>query len=146
MIRTADENDVGQLTILFDSYRVFYGKQADPASAKDFLSQRLLQRDSVIFVDEDDAGQLRGFVQLYPIFSSTRMKRLWLLNDLYVLEAARGQGISKLLIEAAKTWSRQTQSAGLLLETAKDNYIGNKLYPKTGFVLDTEHNYYFWSE
>jgi ribosomal protein S18 acetylase RimI-like enzyme len=51
-----------------------------------------------------------------------------------------------LLIEAAKTLCRETNSCGLVLETAKTNIIGNALYPKTGFQLDIEHNYYFWEK
>jgi ribosomal protein S18 acetylase RimI-like enzyme len=146
MTRKANTQDLEQLSNLFDNYRVFYGKTSDLPAARQFLQQRLHNGDSEIFVAEDTNGNLLGFVQLYPIFSSTQMKRLWLLNDLYVLETARGKGISKLLIENAKDLSRRTHSAGLLLETAKSNDIGNKLYPKTGFVLDTGHNYYFWSE
>ena len=85
-----------------------------------------------------------GFVQLYPIFSSTRMQRLWLLNDLYVEKIYKGKGISKQLIEISKSLCKQTNACGLILETAKTNIVGNELYPKVGFSLDKEHNYYFW--
>lgn len=40
---------------------------------------------------------------------------------------------------------RQNPNAcGLILETAKTNIVGNELYPKVGFSLDKEHNYYSW--
>jgi ribosomal protein S18 acetylase RimI-like enzyme len=32
-----------------------------------------------------------------------------------------------------------------MLETAKSNIEGNRLYPKVGFELDEDHNYYEWS-
>jgi hypothetical protein len=32
------------------------------------------------------------------------------------------------------------------LETAKDNGIGNALYPRAGFALDEGRNYYFWEK
>jgi hypothetical protein len=32
-----------------------------------------------------------------------------------------------------------------MLETAKSNDIGNNLYPKAGFELDTEFNWYHWT-
>jgi GNAT superfamily N-acetyltransferase len=81
---------------------------------------------------------------LYPLFSSTRMKRLWLLNDLFVDKEYRGKGVSKQLIAAAKELCKQTNACGLVLETAKKNIVGNDLYPKVGFSLDKEHNYYSW--
>lgn len=86
-----------------------------------------------------------GFVQLYPLLSSVRLKRLWLLNDLYVTPKFRGMKVSVLLVDSAKQLARETNSAGLLLETGKSNKIGNSLYLTTDFVLDTDHNYYAWS-
>jgi GNAT superfamily N-acetyltransferase len=143
-IRKAQNSDIDQLALLFDAYRVFYEKSSDINGAKKFLSDRITANESEIVVAENPENKLVGFVQLYPIFSSTRMKRLWLLNDLYVSENHRGQGISKLLMEHAQDFAKETQSAGLILETAKTNTIGNQLYPLMGFILDTEHNYYSW--
>lgn len=143
-IRKANKEDIKNLTNIFDKYRVFYKKESDKENAEKFISERLLQNDSIIYVAENDMENLIGFVQLYPIFSSTRMKRLWLLNDLFVDEKYRGKGISKQLIEASKKLCYDTNACGLILETAKTNDIGNSLYPKTDFVLDKEHNYYSW--
>jgi len=72
------------------------------------------------------------------------LQKLWLLNDLYVTESARGQGIAIRLIEQAKQLCQETLACRLMLETAKTNVIGNKLYPKMGFELDKHHYYYTW--
>jgi len=72
------------------------------------------------------------------------MKRLWLLNDLFVHQDARGHGISKLLIERAKQLAKDTNAAGLMLETEVSNHIGNQLYPATGFKLNEASNFYDW--
>ena len=65
-------------------------------------------------------------------------------NDLFVAPEYRSQGISVLLIDRAKQLARETNAVALTLETAKSNVIGNALYPKTGFVLDKDHNFYEW--
>lgn len=142
-IRQATIADVKALAELFDQYRIFYQKQSDIDGAIEFLEARIENNESVIYVAEED-GHLLGFIQLYPLFSSTNMKRLWLLNDLFVDEPQRGKGISVMLIEQAKELCRATNAHGMMLETAKTNNIGNQLYPRTGFTLDTEHNYYTW--
>jgi GNAT superfamily N-acetyltransferase len=142
-IRKATLQDLETLAVLFDQYRVFYKKESDLNAAKDFLQARMQGKESTIFVALQDST-IVGFVQLYPRFSSTQMKRLWLLNDLFVLEIQRGKGFSVLLLETCKQLCIETGACGLILETAKDNDIGNKLYPKTGFVLDTIHNFYSW--
>lgn len=143
MIRRAQIADLPQLAQLFDDYRVFYRKDSDLSAANDFIKERMLAEESVIFVHES-GSDITGFTQLYPIFSSTRMRRIWLLNDLFIKPEFRGKGISKELIEAAKEHSRQTNASGLLLETEQANKIGNRLYPSLGFDLNDETNYYWW--
>jgi len=142
--RKAERNDVSSIAKLFDSYRVFYRNNSDIKSAEEFLSERLKNNDSEIFMAESSNGLIVGFVQLYPLFSSTRMKKLWLLNDLFVDPSYRNQGISIGLIERAKQLVRETNACGMFLETEKSNIVGNNLYPKTGFNLNENSNFYEW--
>ena len=55
-----------------------------------------------------------GFVQLYPLFSSTarRPRRLWLLNDLYVAPEARQGGVGRALMRRARRLAEETGAAG----------------------------------
>ncbi|WP_312393662.1 GNAT family N-acetyltransferase [Chryseobacterium sp.] len=144
MTRKVEIKDIDQLAELFDQYRIFYHKDSDISAAEKFLTERIESKDSEIFVAENE-GKLVGFVQLYPLFSSTRMKRYWLLNDLYVNENHRGKGFSKELIEESKELAKSTDAAGILLETGKSNDIGNQLYPSCGFEIYDEVNFYEWT-
>lgn len=139
-------HELDELSILFDEYRQFYRKVSDVEAAKIFLKERIERNDSEIFYTKNDDDKMTGFVQLYPLFSSARMKRKWLLNDLYVHKAFRGKGYSVSLIERSKQLSRETGAFGLSLSTERTNDVGNKLYLKTGFVLsNNEWNYYDYS-
>ena len=142
-IRKASQEDLVQLSQLFDEYRMFYHKTSDLSGAQQFLSERIEKNDSEIFVAEDE-GELVGFVQLYPLFSSTRMKRYWLLNDLYINPNSRGKGFSKALIDEAKELCTTSNSCGMYLVTSKENMIGNQLYPSAGFKKYDEVNFYEW--
>ncbi len=144
IIRKVELSDLRSLVVLFDQYRIFYKKEPDWEAAQSFLKERIEKKDSVIFAAFDENQQMTGFTQLYPLFSSTRMKRFWLLNDLFVDPNYRRQGISVALIEKAKELCRDSGACGMMLETAKSNVEGNNLYPKAGFQLDTAHNYYEW--
>ena len=112
-VERANAADVDEISILFNDYRVFYGKPGDLQGARKFLNDRLVNDESVIFIARTE--KIAGFVQLYPIFSSTRMKRLWLLNDLFVAPGFRGTGTSFGLLVAAKQFSILTESWGLIL-------------------------------
>lgn len=142
-VRDAKLSDLKNLSVLFNSYRMFYGKKFDLKAAEEFLRSRIEKKDSKIFVC-DFNNELSGFVQLYPLFSSTRVSKYWLLNDLYVDVNKRGKGFSKLLIERSKELVIESKACGMMLETEKSNDIGNKLYPSTGFKKNELSNFYEW--
>jgi ribosomal protein S18 acetylase RimI-like enzyme len=142
-IHLATPDHLEQLVPLFDAYRTFYKQASDPDAARDFLSQRLLLRETVIFLALD-GNQALGFTQLFPSFTSVGMKRLWILNDLYVVAEARGQRIGERLIERALQHARQSGAKGVVLETAHSNLSGQKLYERMGFSReDLEYRTYF---
>lgn len=144
MIRQATKQDLESLCHLFDAYRQFYHKTPDLKGAYNFLEARIERNESVIYVAENNLHYLVGFVQLYPLFSSTRLKRFWILNDLYVSPEFRGNGFSKALIEKAKDLCYATDACAMLLETSKMNTIGNNLYSSCGFQLRDDANFYEW--
>lgn len=143
LITEATSEHLPQLVEMFEAYRDFYGQRPDKLGALQFLTTRLRQKDSLIFVAEH-RKRVVGFAQMYPLFSSLQMKRLWLLNDVYVDPEYRKRTVGRQLIDHCKAQARKTKAQGLLLEAEKTNTLGNKLYQRTGFALDSEHNYYFW--
>ena len=142
-IREVKISDIDNLSSLFNSYRMFYGKDSNIKVAKKFLESRIKLCDSKIYVSEVDKC-LTGFVQLYPIFSSTRVSKYWLLNDLFINANERGKGYSKHLIKKAKNLVKDTSACGMMLETDKTNNIGNNLYPSQGFKKNIASNFYEW--
>ena len=142
-VREAKLSDLKNLSVLFNSYRMFYGKESDLKVAEEFLRSRIENKDSKIFICEFN-NELSGFVQLYPIFSSTRVSKYWLVNDLFVDINKRGKGYSKLLIERSKELVIESKACGMMLETEKSNNIGNMLYPSTGFKKNELCNFYEW--
>ena len=142
-IRSAGSSDLDALTLLFDAYRQFYLQPSDLDACRQFLWQRMERGDARQLLAETPEGAVAGFVQLYPLWSSVRMKPLWLLNDLFVDPAFRSQGAASALLEAAKDLARETGACGLSLETAADNLKARALYKRFGFELET-HCFYFW--
>ncbi|NNE32660.1 MAG: GNAT family N-acetyltransferase [Winogradskyella sp.] len=143
-IRKADISDLNNLTKLFEGYRNFYRQPSNYDKAYQFLKERFEKKESVVYVAENENQELIGFTQLYPIFTSTRLERAWLLNDLFVMHSGRGKGISKKLIQAAKDHCVETKAYGIMLETERTNIIGNKLYPSVGFEKE-KGNFYYWT-
>jgi len=134
-VRSATIRDLETLVPLFEGYRVFYQQAPDADLSRAFLGERLALGDSVIYLAER-AGEALGFVQLYPIFSSTRCRRLWLLNDLFVVPEGRNHGVARALMAAARGHAESTGACGLELATARSNTAAQRLYQSLGWVRD----------
>ncbi|MDX9665441.1 GNAT family N-acetyltransferase [Pseudomonas sp. P5_152] len=132
------------LTPLFVKYREFYGSLPYPDSSRAFLEKRLRRKESVIYLalPDDDDGRLLGFCQLYPSFSSLSLKRVWILNDIYVAEDARRQLVADNLMRTAKKMAKQTQAVRMRVSTSSDNLVAQKTYESMGFREDSEFKNY----
>lgn len=141
--RRASLGDLDALVPLFDGYRQFYGQPSQPQVCREFLRARLERGESVLFIAEDGDGRALGFVQLYPAFSSVRVRPVWLLNDLYVRPEVRGHGAGRALLDAARVHAQATGAAYLMLETGADNTYAQGLYERYGYTrLDPGQRFY----
>ena len=75
-VKRASLEDAKNVAYLFNDYRVFYKQKSDITVALEFISERLDKNESVIFFAHDAKGDLLGFTQLYPNFSSVSAKGL----------------------------------------------------------------------
>lgn len=140
----ATTDHLPQLAVLFDLYRQHYEQQPDVEGAEQYLAERLVQNESVIYVAEE-GGELVGFTQLYPVFSSIGMKKAWILNDLYVAEGHRRKGAARGLLEASRELGKATDARYLMLQTHITNTKARALYESNGWKLDDEFYYYYLS-
>ena len=139
-ISRAGPADLDALALLFDAYRQFYGQATDVPRARDWLRSRLRVGESVVLVAKRGADAV-GFVQLYPMFSSVRTARTWILNDLFVDSAARRGGVARALLDAAAAFAREDGAAGISLETTRDNDAARALYRAAGWNEDATQWY-----
>ena len=141
IIRRATEADVEEVTDLFVSYLKFYRRGCEPSSAKNFISERLATGDSEIFL-ATISGRAVAFVQLYPTFSSLSLKRVWILNDMFVQPSARKQGVGGALLARVKQFAVETGAAYVTLETADKNRAARQLYEQNGYQQSREFLHY----
>jgi ribosomal protein S18 acetylase RimI-like enzyme len=132
------------LAPLFVKYREFYGELPYPDSSRDFLEKRLTRDESVIYLAMpiDDDKKVLGFCQLYPSYSSLSLKRVWILNDIYVAEDARRQLVADHLMRAAKKMAKDTQAVRMRVSTSANNEVAQKVYESIGFREDTQFKNY----
>ncbi|MDT0621828.1 GNAT family N-acetyltransferase [Croceitalea vernalis] len=138
----ADHKNLKDLVPLFDAYRIFYQQLSDKKKAETFLTKRLENKESIVFIAYKAQSAI-GFVQLFPTFSSVSLESFYILNDLFVSPKFRGIGIGEKLLKEAKKHCSLLKYKGLALETAKEN-PAQHLYEKLGWVKDEDFLHYFW--
>lgn len=134
--RLATPGDLDGIAPLFDGYRQFYEQAPDLALARRYIEERMRRGESVIYVAENERGELVGFTQLYPTFCSVRAAPTYVLYDLYVRPDTRGTGAGRKLMQAAEAHAAKTGAARMELSTARTNRIGQSLYESQGWVKD----------
>jgi len=109
-----------------------------------------LPGDSLLFIAgaiylalaKDDDTKVLGFCQLYPSFSSLSLKRVWILNDIYVAEDSRRQLVADHLMKHAKQMAKETHAVRMRVSTSSDNEVAHKVYESIGFKEDTQFKNY----
>jgi len=133
-ISRATISDLAELHVLVEKYRAFY-KQPENEKTLSYLEQRLKNDQAVVFIARVD-GEAVGFTLLYPTFSTVSLSDIWLLNDLYVDESARGKGIANQLMDVAEVAAKEAGATRVFLRTANDNLPAQALYEGRNWVKD----------
>ncbi len=136
-INQATVNELEEVANLFNLYRMFYKQPSDIDGARAYIKERFQNKDSIIFLATNN-GKPIGFTQLYPTFSSVSMKKVWILNDLYVASEGRNQGIATNLLQKAKEFAIETGAIRIELSTAFDNNKAQRVYEKFGFSRESQ--------
>ncbi len=140
--------DVLEAAQLFADYREFYGEPYDTAAAGAFLAARIVRDESIVLLALDESGdglvgdEVVGFAQIYPTFSSTRLAKVWVLNDLFVVEHARGTGVVDLLLDTVLRMATSAGATAVELSTAHTNTRAQAVYERHGYQLDEVYRSY----
>lgn len=149
VVRVGDVGDVDEVVPLFDAYRAFYGAAASPVATRDFLAARVSRGESVLLVASSlpcgaelpaspAKGTMVGFAHLYPSFSSVSLRRVTVLNDLFVSPEWRRAGIARQLIAFTASFAGGIGALRVELATQLLNVPARQLYQSLGFAPDVE--------
>jgi GNAT superfamily N-acetyltransferase len=133
-VGVVDEDDLAELMLLIRAYLDFY--EVTPSDESMLALSRSLiadpQLEGVQFIARDGDGDPIGFASLFWTWATTRGGRLGVMNDLFVVPAARGSGAAEALIEACRERCVQRGAVALDWQTASDNHRAQALYDRVG--------------
>ena len=85
-------------------------------------------------------GEIGGYAVIAFGFSLEFGGRDAFLDELFIHEACRGQGIGSAALSAVCAWARHEGLCALHLEVERDNKAAKALYTRTGFEDRSHYN------
>ena len=140
-IKLASIINIEELNNLFEQYLNLYQIKSLGENSKQFLTQRLKNKDSIIYIVFENQIAA-GFVQLYPSFSSMAMKPIWVLNDLFISPNYRRNGLAKKLIAEVENQAKKNKIFSIKLATAINNLEANQLYLSLDYLINDQFTFY----
>ncbi len=127
-IEAASNAHLTELSRLYVAYRIFYGEAPEEERGAAFIRERVTQSSGRYFLAWDESSSAIGFMHLMPSTNTLAMRPIWLLEDLYVDESARGQGVATALLRYAEEFALSTGAERLTLATARENLSAQCIY------------------
>jgi GNAT superfamily N-acetyltransferase len=137
VIAAVTESDLPELLPLMRGYCDFY--EVDPSDDALLALSRALIADpgqGVQLIARDDGGAAVGFATIFWTWSTLTAARLGVMNDLFVMEDARGGGFADDLIAACAERCREHGATELAWQTARTNLRAQAVYERVGARRD----------
>ena len=137
-VRKACQQDFPCILSLIKEFGIF---QQTPEKVTITLEQMIESRDLFqCFVAENNNKEIAGFASFYFVYNSWSGKGIY-LDDLYVTNPFRKQGIGKLLLDTIIQLAKDQQCKKLRWQVSRWNTNAIDFYKKMGAVIDeTEIN------
>ena len=134
MLALVGEADLAGLLPLMRDYCDFY--EVTPSDADLLAMSRALiadpEREGLQLIARDDAGTAIAFTTIFWSWSTLSASRIGVMNDLFVIPAARGTGTAEALIRLGLDYCRDHGASVLSWQTARDNDRARALYERIG--------------
>lgn len=139
-ILVASEENIDDLVFLISAFRDHLALKLPTETEILNSLNRLCSEDNVEFlIAFDPNGMAIGYVQTRYFYSlwSTGLEAQ--IEDLFLLQSVRGQGIGTRLVQCVINLARARSCSLLVLNTNECNTDASRLYVKMGFTAERSH-------
>jgi GNAT superfamily N-acetyltransferase len=142
-VRSLRREDHARWLVLWQGYNAFYGRtgtDALPDEISDTTFERFFDdREPVHALVADGGNDLVGIAHFLYHRSTTALRPVCYLQDLFTDPAARGQGVASALVHHVYDRARSAAAAKVYWQTHRSNEVARSLYAKlaqeTGFLV-----------
>ena len=134
-VRLAAPSDRDALLALIAAYHAFEQIPHDADATARAIAPLLAQTDAGRIWLIEEGGQTVGYVALCFGYSIEFGGRDAFVDEMFLVEAARGRGLGKSALDRVADAARDLGVKALHLEVARANTRAQRLYSRLGFVL-----------
>lgn len=142
-IRAVEKGDFDAWSALWKGYNAFYGRTGRTALAPDITrmtwSRFFDPYEPMHALVAERSGELLGLAHFLLHRSTIQMVPNCYLQDLFTVEASRGQGVGRALIQAVYDFARGAGIKRVYWQTQETNTAAMKLYDslaeRSGFIV-----------
>ena len=142
-IRAPTPADFPAWQVLWDGYNAFYGRSGATALAPEITrvtwSRFFDAYEPVHALIAERSGKMLGLVHYLYHRSTIFVHPICYLQDLFTVEAARGQGVGRALIQSVYERAHAAGSPRVYWQTHESNSVAMRLYDrvadKSGFLV-----------
>lgn len=143
-IATVTAADVEALLPLMRAYCDFYEVAPSDGDLEAVVRALIAdpEHEGTQLLARDEGGAAVGFATIYWTWSTLDACRIGVMNDLFVTESARGQGLADRLIEACRKECARRGASRVTWQTALDNLRAQTVYDRVGGVREQWLDYW----
>lgn len=138
IITPAEERDMEQIYALYKEFAE-YEQLEDYFSASPEDMKRLMFEDKLLCMMKAELeGEMVGFAAYYYQLVSFPARKVLYLEDIFVKEKARGQGIGNLFLKKLEELAKEKNCIKMMWKCLEGNQTSRSFYEHIGAKLDTE--------
>nr|MDP2190385.1 GNAT family N-acetyltransferase [Rhodoferax sp.] len=143
LVRPIQQSDFAAWLPLWNGYNAFYGREGATALSPEIISttwQRFFEPTEPVYaLVAETEGKLVGLTHYLFHRSTTRVELTCYLQDLFTVEAQRGRGVGRSLIEGVYQAAKAAGIKRVYWQTHETNVAGRLLYDRVakhaGFIV-----------
>lgn len=139
LIRPITKEDFEEWLPLWEMYNSFYKRNVSHQTNEETWKRFLDPQEPMFALVFEKDRKILGFTHYLFHRHTAMIHNACYLQDLFTLEAARGKGIGRKLIEEVSIRAKEAGSSNIYWMTHENNEVARKLYDKvaknSGFIV-----------
>ena len=138
IISSIEEQDMEQIYALYQEFAIYEQLEDYFSASIEDLRKLIFEEKLLHMMKAELNGEMVGFAAYYYQLVSFPAKKVLYLEDIFVKEEVRGQGIGNLFLAKLEELAKEKNCLKMMWKCLAQNQTSRNFYEHIGAKLDTE--------